>query len=253
MANPLKYGATEAALTSSFSFPQPVVRNSPDELSIYAELLPNLGRVSVVATLPSPADDTTVAEVSKDGSNVRIHHQGEWRDLLLPGTVVKPPSVLAMKRGVLSLSWRLQLPQNQVGQGEYAPESHAIPWSAADLLPGSAVSCRRCKAVIVPEDAVEVWKDLPAENWAEMMEFWHCHKPGDQDRQDDGDLAQRGYGANSTISGQDAIGLVDLSSFLFAESDCKNLKVSPNSNTWKYLFQALEYKEGGQAGDCRSQ
>jgi hypothetical protein len=59
-----------------------------------------------------------------------------------------------------------------------------------------------------------------------MMEFWHCHKPHDHEHQDPESLASKGYGANHAISAQKGTGFVDLTSFLFSESDCQGLKVS---------------------------
>lgn len=71
-----------------------------------------------------------------------------------------------------------------------------------------------------------MWKDLPSENWAEMMEFWHCHKPEPHNHQSHEHLADRGYGANAGISAQDAVGFIDIMSFLFTDHDTTGLKVS---------------------------
>lgn len=115
-------------------------------------------------------------------------------------------------------------------------------------MPGSEVRCRGCRAALVAAGSVREWKDLPAEGWAEMMEFWHCHKPGEEhhhghghgvgqaegsgvtaDREakaDEASLASRGYGAASTISAQKGVGFVDLTTFLFDEGDCVGVTVS---------------------------
>ncbi|KAJ4308748.1 hypothetical protein N0V84_011915 [Fusarium piperis] len=61
------------------------------------------------------------------------------------------------------------------------------------------------------------------------MEFWHCHKPHDHNQQDPESLASKGYGANHAISVQSGIGFVDLTSFLFSESDCKGVKYSSST------------------------
>ncbi|ODQ66537.1 hypothetical protein NADFUDRAFT_41176 [Nadsonia fulvescens var. elongata DSM 6958] len=57
-----------------------------------------------------------------------------------------------------------------------------IPWSAS-YLRKMAVSpdfrCIETKDCVIERDCVKIWKDLPSENWAEMMDFWHCHKPND--------------------------------------------------------------------------
>ncbi|KAI6785612.1 uncharacterized protein J7T54_005946 [Emericellopsis cladophorae] len=74
--------------------------------------------------------------------------------------------------------------------------------------------------------------NLPSENWAEMMEFWHCHKPHDHDHghtnggAEQADLTKRGYGASNAISAQETVGLVDITSFMFTESDCDGILFS---------------------------
>jgi hypothetical protein len=82
-------------------------------------------------------------------------------------------------------------------------------------------------STIVEAGTLQVWKDLPSENWAEMMEFWHCHKPHEHKHgNDDDDLTNRGYGASSRIAAQSSVGFVDLTSFLLAESDVLKSSVS---------------------------
>ena len=103
--------------------------------------------------------------------------------------------------------------------------AEAAPWSALVLRPGASVLCRKCKAVIVEQDNLKEWKDLPSENWAEMMEFWHCHKP-DHAHAHNESLASRGYGANSRISAQDGVGFVNLTSFLLSKKDVSASTVS---------------------------
>ncbi|KAF5682686.1 hypothetical protein FCIRC_4865 [Fusarium circinatum] len=90
-------------------------------------------------------------------------------------------------------------------------------------------ACRSCGSEFVAQNIINTWKDLPSENWAEMMEFWHCHKPHDHDHQDPESLATKGYGANHAISAQQGVGFVDLTSFLFSESDCRGLQYSSST------------------------
>jgi hypothetical protein len=75
------------------------------------------------------------------------------------------------------------------------------------------------------------WKDLPSDNWAEMMEFWHCHKPVDHNNpsagaETDGKTTNKGYGANNVISAQQGIGLIDVTSFVLSTDDCSAVLVS---------------------------
>ncbi|KAH6689145.1 ubiquitin-conjugating enzyme E2-binding protein [Plectosphaerella plurivora] len=217
---------------------------SGDSVSLYAELLPNIRQVSLVATLSSPHDGTTVAQVSGDGSRIQVRHRSAVEELTLPGQVSSPSllPIQAKAGDPRTLSWRLPV-ASSVGLGGREGLDPVVPWTASDIKPGSAVTCRQCTRELVADGRVGVWKDLPSENWAEMMDFWHCHKPNDdghghshshshdhghvQDRPYTQEhLAQRAYGANSSISAQKSVGFVDLTSFLFSEDDCSGLSFS---------------------------
>lgn len=206
--------------------------SGPPRIILYAELLKNIRQVSVGCSLPSDCTSYTEASLSADSQQLTVHHEGEECTLRLPAAV-SAPRKLRVSDGK-HLSWRMPLAEAAPpGREPYSqPESEVVAWSAAQLPRGGAVKCRGCRNTVVRELLIGEWKDLPSENWAEMMEFWHCHKP-DTEGHDHGQavesqahLAGRGYGANSRIAGQSKIGLVDLTSLLFSEEDCTNLTVS---------------------------
>jgi hypothetical protein len=207
-------------------------------ISIYAELLPNIRHISMAVTLPSPADETTKCAVQAP-SILHVHHAGSSQSLTLPAGVAAPDGYQLPIIPGRRLEWRLPAKSEHVK----AHDESEVPWEAKDLVAGGRVSCRRCNATLLLKGCVEVWKDLPAEGWAEMMEFWHCHKPGDDHGHDHGEedggggeraakdedrgrLASRGYGANSAILAQRGVGFVDLTTFLFHEEDCEGVQVS---------------------------
>ncbi|KAK3363085.1 ubiquitin-conjugating enzyme E2-binding protein [Lasiosphaeria hispida] len=203
---------------------------------IYAELLPNIRQISLAVSLSSPSDASTRVTVTADGISITLAHHSDTHQLRLPAKVSVGAAALPIqKQGVTTLSWRLPL-DPKCSLAASATQSQATPWSATDLKPGSEVSCRECNTVIVSSGAIPVWKDLPSENWAEMMELWHCHKPevaghdshhhDDAGKADEKGLAARGYGASSTISSQGGVGFVDLTTLLFAETDCHGLTFS---------------------------
>lgn len=198
---------------------------------IYAELLTNIRRISVGVHLPSRPDESTRAEVVDFGRQLHIYHKTSHDSIELPARVVTSASnaVLPIPEGdSLDFSWRLPVFPDEIDQAQFTPENQAIPWTSVDIGVGSQVECRNCCRTFVREDVIRVWKDLPSENWAEMMEFWHCHKPDEEnhDHQDSHALTSKGYGANNAISAQTGVGFVDLTSFLFAETDCEGLTVS---------------------------
>ncbi|EHK17473.1 uncharacterized protein TRIVIDRAFT_43194 [Trichoderma virens Gv29-8] len=200
--------------------------------SIYAELLSNIRQVSVRATLSSPSDATTKAEILDDARRIQIHHQGEVRALDLPASVLVRSTIPIPENSSQDLAWRLPVPATETHLTRFSAENQSVPWSSTDVKIGSCISCRHCSHNIVQPGRIKSWKDLPSENWAEMMEFWHCHKPHDHEHHDGENLSKRGYGANSAITAQPEVGFVDLTSFLFSEADCDGLSFSrPDSDT----------------------
>ncbi|KAI0888629.1 ubiquitin-conjugating enzyme E2-binding protein [Annulohypoxylon maeteangense] len=194
---------------------------------IYAELLANIRQVSVVCLLPTPSRESTSAIISSDSLVFTIHHDDIETSVRLPGklNVYSPPREQILpqqKLGSRYLPWRLPLATTPGHYAVSALEDQTVPWSANDLQPESSVTCRTCRAPIVESGTIKVWKDLPSENWAEMMEFWHCHKPHDHGHgheHDNDGLTSKGYGASSRISAQPGVGFVDLTSFLLSETD----------------------------------
>lgn len=197
-------------------------------LSIYAELLSNIRQVSVRATLSSPSDSTTKAEILDDGRRIQVRHQGEVRALELPSRVLARSSIPIPEKSSQDLAWRLPVPVAETELTRFSAENQSVPWSSTNIQIGSCICCRQCDSVVVPRGRITSWKDLPSENWAEMMEFWHCHKPHEHEHHHNSDeaLSKRGYGANSAITAQPEVGFVDLTSFMFSEPDCDGLLVS---------------------------
>ncbi|KAK0660807.1 ubiquitin-conjugating enzyme E2-binding protein [Cercophora samala] len=215
--------------------------SSSSRCSLYAELLANIRQISLVASLTSPSDASTRIAVAADGSTIELTHHGEVHKISLPAKIPLGSTLLPIdqrQKGTTALSWRLPL-ADTVPQPYLSAD--APPWSATDFEVGAQVACRNCNAVVVEEGTAKVWKDLPSENWAEMMEFWHCHKPDHHHddgsgldhshdehsgKADEKSLAARGYGASSIISAQPGVGFVDLTTILFTEGDCQSITYS---------------------------
>lgn len=205
---------------------------------LYAELLPNIRQISVGCLLPSTSSRQTKIHISPDGEHLIVHHNRQEASLKLPGRAkggLMPPVL----EGQSSVAFRLPVltPDGGIkGFVRPAAEPQVVPWSATDIPQGCPLSCRQCGAVVVAQGVLSAWKDLPSENWAEMMEFWHCHKP-DEHKHDDEDhghghghdhlAATRGYGASSRIAARPGLGFVDLTSLLVSTSD-----VLPNILDW---------------------
>ncbi|KAL8904613.1 MAG: hypothetical protein Q9171_006988 [Xanthocarpia ochracea] len=204
-------------------------------ISIYAELLLNIRQITVLASLPTAScKNTTRFTLSQDRQTLSVLHDGQVMAVTLPAPVRAGyiPAVLPGSAMVLSI----RLPIMDKVAETLLSENHTNPakslWSAISMAPTARIACRICQTLLVTEQ-VKVWKDLPSENWAEMMDFWHCHKPDtDEPSTHKQDGMRKGYGAASSIRPVSATGLIDITSFLLMQEDC-NIIVSEDSTTLK--------------------
>jgi hypothetical protein len=191
-------------------------------IHIYAEHLLNIRTLTIQISLPTDSDGSTA--VSADGGIFTLSHQGENKQVSFPVSI---PAAERIKLSIPSpssrdLSFRVRLGDN-LPRDSQSSET-IIPWTAASLSQQIQLQCKLCQAEILRRGAVQTWKDLPSEGWAEMMEFWHCHKPNephDHEHQTD----KKGYSADSMLAITPSVGLVNATSFVLAADDCQNIKV----------------------------
>ncbi|KAI9778508.1 MAG: hypothetical protein M1839_008038 [Geoglossum umbratile] len=199
---------------------------------IYAELLLNIRQVSIFVSLPTPSSPETRVELSSDRLSFIITHDGQISLLQLPAKVAEVPPLRFPPTPNRELSFRLPL-DHTARQATHVNPDNVVPWAANSLSEVSAVSCRKCGGTLVGAGAVKMWKDLPSENWAEMMEFWHCHKPIEHGHPAESNYVGKGYTASEKITAMPGLGLVDLCYFLLSEQDCYGAKAATQATTKK--------------------
>ena len=198
------------------------------EIYIYAEILAHVKQVSLYASLQSAKNDETRIEISSDRHTVTVSHDGDTASMFLPTGIGGNAQVSIPAERKLDLSIRLEL-EDVAGLPslDELKSQNEYPWLAEDLQPRTSIRCKHCELEIVNAGSVAIWKDLPSEGWAEMMELWHCHKPHDEHtRSNETEITgSKGYGPSSRISAACQMGLLDVSSFLFEPRDCHNVQV----------------------------
>lgn len=231
---------------------------------IYAELLSNIRQISVIASLDTPCDAATNAELASQGQRVLLTHAGETTSLPLPGRVAANARLQKPALGSRELSWRLPLAEAPAPSESERLQDNEAPWSAEQLGESRGFACRNCNTTVLKEGVIDTWKDLPSENWAEMMEFWHCHKPDvpehEQNHESNGASGQsqadsnanRGYGANTKFVARPGTAFIDSTTFLLFESDCSGLQVRSGLlflllSFFTRCFLFYGYQEGGHA------
>jgi hypothetical protein len=235
-----------------YIFPKLLCRETmpASEILIYAELLPNIRQISIVAELDTPSDATTTVKLAAEGRQVVLHHNAKDTVLPLPGQVAPQAHIQALPIARKDLTYRLPLAGAFQRADVDDAQSISAPWSAQDLIPDAQFTCRKCNSAVIETGRIKEWRDLPSENWAEMMDFWHCHKPSEHGRShtngEHTDLeSTKGYGANSMFTAQSGIGFVDLTSFLIMESDCLSIsQVNDFSLRPAFIFYVFQQALG---------
>lgn len=189
---------------------------------VFAEFRPNINIVAITISLATPATRSTLSRLSKDRSQFCVQHSDEEFTISIPAEV----SSQADQRSYGSFQ-----PEERVVARELPRFTQAtvhqtfVPWSAPALGNEIELICQSCNSTILPRETVKIWKDLPSEGWAEMMDLWHCHKPNEHDHGDGNATASKGYSASSKLTAKSETGFVDVMSFLFTKGDCTGVQV----------------------------
>lgn len=189
---------------------------------VYAEHLINIRTLTIQVSLPSPSGQDTA--ISAHGNVLSLSHRGETSSVTLPISSPAQDARLSIPPvPSKDLNFRVRLADT--GSLQDSPSSETvIPWTAATLSPQVELQCNNCHAVVLQRAKIQTWKDLPSEGWAEMMEFWHCHKPNEPHNHEQ-QTDKKGYSAESTLAISPSVGLVNATSFILAAEDCNNIKV----------------------------
>lgn len=207
-------------------------------IHLYAELLTNIRTVTLVASLHTESNKETRIELEGDGDVIKITHEGITASLRLPTRMTGggTAALTLPPRPVKDLSIRLKVEETEPGLLVLAhADENIVPWNAGALDDASSLDCVRCGARFLTLDGegkkVKEWRDLPAEGWAEMMDFWHCHKPHEHEDagKHDSAIAEKGYSAaNSKLSVNEELGFAGLTYFVVAPESCEGLEVRLN-------------------------
>lgn len=196
-------------------------------IHIYAELLLHLRQVTIFTSLGSEFNERTTIQLSSDSRNITVYHEGESVSLRLPA-VVSCTALQVPRVPSNELSFRLPIRNDGAPSNSYdPPEDTIVPWSAESLSDTTEICCRTCHQTLLASSSVSSWKNLPSGNWAEMMDFWHCHKPEAEGngRDDATEQSHQGYAANSKVVAKPGVGFVDTSYFLLHSLDCSGIEV----------------------------
>lgn len=195
------------------------------KIYLYAEVLTNIRQVTLYASLQTERNEETKVDVASDRKTVSVTHNGETSTMFLPTAISGSAKVTIPVEKAKELSARLEIgsPSDVVSGTDAANDE--VPWSAGSLTDSTKLYCRSCDHLIFTTPGTLTWQNLPSENWAEMMDFWHCHRPQDNHHAGEAIASSKGYGPSNKVHASKRVGLVDILSFLLAETDCSGAKV----------------------------
>jgi len=193
-------------------------------ITLYAELLTHIGQVAVTATLPTEQNDQTSIALSADRRLLSVSHDGQSESIQLPCQIARTAVLTVPAARTKHISLRLRSSEDPRPSQETVPVE---PWMAGSLEPNTQLACKACKTTVI-KSPILTWKDLPSENWAEMMDFWHCHKPSSDDDSTGFSNATKGYSAANRLKARPGIGFVDSGHVIISTQDCPDLKVRSN-------------------------
>lgn len=208
-------------------------------IHLYIEHLLNIRTLSIQASLPTSSTQTTRATISADKSILTLTHDDETASIKIPLNL-SPNKESKISLDIppvpqKELSFRVQLEEkegSELANGLEREDGTVTPWTAEQLTTDTQICCKACGSIIVERGIITQWKDLPSEGWAEMMDFWHCHKPDHPDgphaHGTDGEL-KKGYAAGNKLALECGVGMVDALHFVFIAEDCINLTVGAPS------------------------
>ena len=159
-----------------------------------------------------------------DRRSLRLRHENEEATIELPCPVAKNVELKIPPATTRELSFRLAVSDTArlLTQAKEAIDCND-PWPAWKLKSETRVACGSCGSILV--NNVNAWKHLPNSGWADMMDFWHCHKPNAKNGDNEYAGSDKGYAAANALGPTAGIGLVDAGKFYVTAIDCTGLEV----------------------------
>ncbi|EGV60046.1 HECT-type E3 ubiquitin transferase [Yamadazyma tenuis] len=146
------------------------------------EYLPRLNCVSTV--LDFDEDVKSITRIAINNNNLQVESLLVKSSLKLPVESDELTLTSCKKSGhSLVLSFKLK---SYHSHNNFMSLLEVQPWSCKDLLrtPKNNLNqnmfrfrCAHCARDVINSHQFNKFSDMPSDLWAEMMDFWHCHKP----------------------------------------------------------------------------
>jgi ubiquitin-protein ligase E3 D len=196
------------------------------EIYIYAELLLHIRQLTLHASLEEDKFQGSEVRVSSDKKVINVEYGDVTASIYLPTQIKGTANITFPTQRRTEFSTKLQIEDlNELQQVIDASPEIQVPWTASTLSSDTTLLCKACHSTILEAGTVIEWKDLPSENWAELMDLWFCHKPHEHDHDDATAAESKGFSAQSKVINQQGMGLVDTLSLVLHADDSSAIQV----------------------------
>ncbi|KAL9110046.1 MAG: hypothetical protein Q9227_005385 [Pyrenula ochraceoflavens] len=196
-----------------------------EKLYLYAEVLANIRQVTLYASLQSWKNEQTDITVASNKRTITVYHDGEIAQIFLPTKVAGTAKVTLPVERAKELSLRLEIADPDTVMQNRNEAEPPDAWAASTLTSQTSLACHKCHHTLHDSAKEFTWKDLPSQNWAEMMDYWHCHRPSNGQSSFD-TATSSGYGPSDRLKARQGTALVDVQTFLMSPEDCLGIKES---------------------------
>lgn len=155
---------------------------------IYSEYLPRVDSVSVLLDFDEQVKD--IKHVSLEAEDVlKLVATTEYKiELAHPVKQLKIQK-LNVANGCLQMTLQIGDSDNgAVAKDESFLKTHVDKWSCQDIQRITKKTkfqfqCKYCSSILVDSQSYR-FLDMPSEYWYEFMDYWHCHKPHNDEKYD---------------------------------------------------------------------
>ncbi|SSD58648.1 uncharacterized protein SCODWIG_00409 [Saccharomycodes ludwigii] len=146
-------------------------------MAYLAEYLPRIGIVQISFTDNYELDHITEKQVlMKNGETFNLPHQV----ILDPGNDATSKNVKSLvNEKVISIRCKAVGGARLKSSANHSTLCFYEKWNSIELkkLHGFFLVCNNCQEKVLDSIYYDKIYDLPSENWTELMDLWHCHKP----------------------------------------------------------------------------
>lgn len=150
----------------------------------FSEYLPRLNSISVALDVQSGFNIDEINRISIVGELLSIELKNNPPINVHLPCKASQASITGLKLANNTVSFGVKIHEKRLDSTVPFTDQAIEKWSCKDLSQTPKIGrnhkfifvCKNCNSELIDSSQYD-FKDMPSEQWYEMMDFWHCHKP----------------------------------------------------------------------------